>query len=89
MPGLWKLKETLNFKEGMLKLQANDRQRIRRKLENLVALPEPRDGSKTLTGNLSGYRSLRVGDYRVLILLDEQALEVAAIAVGHRRNVYR
>jgi mRNA-degrading endonuclease RelE of RelBE toxin-antitoxin system len=38
---------------------------------------------------LSGYRSLRVGDYRVLILLDEQALEVAAIDVGHRRNVYR
>ena len=89
MPGLWKLKETLNFKETMLKLQANDRQRIRRKLENLVGLPEPKYGSKALTGNLSGYRSLRVGDYRVLILLDDAVLEVVAIDVGHRRNVYR
>ena len=89
MPGLWKLKETLNFKEELLKLQANDRQRIRRKLENLIGLPEPKHGSKALTGNLSGYRSLRGGDYRVVILLDEQALEVVAIDVGHRRNVYR
>lgn len=45
--------------------------------------PEP------LTGDLSGFYKLRVGDYRVFyeILHDEQTIVIHQI--GHRREVYR
>lgn len=72
-----------------MKLQAPDRKRIRGKLDRLVALTNPAVGCKALTGSLAGYRSLRVGDYRVIVRLDEPVLEVVAVDVGHRRNVYR
>ena len=72
-----------------MKLQASDRKRIRGKLNRLVALTNPAVGCKALTGPLAGYRSLRVGDYRVIVRLDEPVLEVVAVDVGHRRNVYR
>ncbi len=44
---------------------------------------------EALTGDLSGFYKLRVGDYRVLyeILHEEQTLLIHAI--GHRRDVYR
>jgi mRNA interferase RelE/StbE len=84
----WKLKETQNFKEALLKLQAAYRQRIRAKLNRLVELPDPRMGCKALTGGLSGLRSLRVGNYRVILRVDEPVLEVVALDVGHRREVY-
>ncbi len=32
---------------------------------------------------------LRVGDYRVIYSVDDQAEQVTIIAVGHRREVYR
>lgn len=88
MPTSWKLKETQNFKEALLKLEASDRNRIRAKLRRLTELDDPRLGCKSLVGELAGYRSLRVGNYRVILMLDEPVLEVVALDVGHRRNVY-
>jgi len=44
---------------------------------------------EALSGNLAGFRKLRVGDFRVIyeILDPEQILLVHAI--GHRREIYR
>jgi mRNA interferase RelE/StbE len=59
-------------------------QRIRWLAENIEAIkPLP------LSGSLSDFYKLRVGDYRVLyeILSTEQTLVVHAI--GHRREIYR
>ena len=49
---------------------------------------EPRTkGSKKLRG-AQDYR-LRVGQYRILYSIDDDARVVEVIAVGHRRDVYR
>ena len=49
---------------------------------------EPRTkGSKKLRG-AQDYR-LRVGQYRILYSIDDDACVVEIIAVGHRREVYR
>ena len=44
---------------------------------------------EALTGGLSGFYKLRVGDYRVLyeIFDDEQVIVIHEI--GHRRDIYR
>lgn len=71
-----------------MKLQAHDRLRIRIKLDRLVGLANPALACKALNGELAGCRSLRVGDYRVILRLNEPVLEVVALDVGHRRNIY-
>ena len=49
---------------------------------------EPRPpGHKKLRG-VEEYR-LRVGDYRVLYVIDDATATVEVVAVGHRRDVYR
>ncbi len=60
--------------------------RISGKILKLESTPRPR-GCKKLRGRHE-YR-LRVGDYRILYVVDDANLVVEIIAVGHRRDVYR
>lgn len=61
--------------------------RIRRKLEELRTDPFQGSNVKRLTAH-PGYR-LRVGDWRVLYLVQEEILVIQVIEIGHRREVYR
>lgn len=55
-----------------------------------AVLPEnPARLSRQLTGELSGLRSARRGDYRVLLWIDEDASTVVVVRVAHRADVYR
>lgn len=50
----------------------------------------PRPGaSEALTGNLAGMRRLRVGDYRIAYVVDDQTGMVRVRAVGHRSRFYQ
>ena len=44
---------------------------------------------KMLTGDLQSFRSLRVGDYRVIYDVDHEGHCVRILRVAHRREVYR
>lgn len=44
---------------------------------------------KQLKGELSDYRSYRVGDYRVVYFVHQQKIQVEIIRVAHRREVYK
>lgn len=53
-------------------------------------LPEnPGRMSKPLRGELTGLRSARRGDYRVLFSLDEATGVLLVIRIAHRADVYR
>ena len=73
------LKELKGLPEGI-------RQRIRQAIHALADEPRPR-GCKKLKGQ-TDYR-IRVGDYRVLYEIDDDAQIVVVWRVGHRRDVYR
>ena len=60
--------------------------RIEESLQALSDEPRP-PGSRKLQGR-EGWR-LRVGDYRAIYEIDDEAREVLVVAVGHRRDVYR
>ena len=62
------------------------RDRIANRLLALEKNPRP-VGIKKLQGAES-YR-LRIGDYRVLLTIDDQRQQVMIYAIGHRREVYR
>jgi mRNA interferase RelE/StbE len=60
--------------------------RVSQRILNLQDNPRPR-GIRKLSGR--GEYRLRVGDYRVLYVVDDEKLIVTIVAVGHRREVYR
>ena len=61
---------------------------ILKRVASLVVAPKPA-GSKELAGSLRGLRRLRVGDYRVAYVVDEDSKVVEVWQIGHRRDFYR
>lgn len=50
---------------------------------------DPRRFGKGLSGPLSGTWRYRVRDYRIICQIKDRELIVLALAVGHRRDIYR
>jgi len=69
------------------KLPIHVRQQVAEKMLKLADNQKPA-GIKSLKPPFLGYR-IRVGDWRVLYTVDDQAHEVLVYAVRHRREVYR
>ncbi len=69
----------------MDRLTATVHARLSKRILPLEENPRPR-GVKKLSGR-DEYR-LRVGDYRILYVIDDENHTVTIVAVGHRREVY-
>ena len=67
-------------------LPVRDRSRILERIEALADDPRPPRCEKLSA--LERYR-VRVGDYRIVYSVEDQALVVWVVRVGHRRDVYR
>ena len=67
-------------------LNGDVRTRIRKAVESRLTRA-PQDYGKPLMGNLRGYWSLRVGDYRVVYRIESK--EVRVIQIAHRRDAYQ
>jgi mRNA interferase RelE/StbE len=62
-------------------------QRIIPQIRTLAENPRP-SGCRKLAGSKNDWR-VRVGDYRVLYVIDEKTRAVRIMRVRHRREVYR
>jgi mRNA interferase RelE/StbE len=60
--------------------------RIVPRLEQLVSAPRP-PGCKKLKGGDNEWR-IRVGDYRIVYVIDDTARTVDVTRIAHRRDVY-
>jgi mRNA interferase RelE/StbE len=70
-------------------LGTTERQRVLRYLRERIATPDdPRRFGKALTGELSGLWRYRVGDVRVIVRIDEEAVTVLVLRAGQRGGVY-
>lgn len=68
------------------KLELEVRRRIARRIDRLAK--DPRQEAIKLRGAEDVWRA-RVGDYRILYLVEDERLLVLVIRIGHRRDVYR
>ena len=57
--------------------------------KNLVNTDNPRRQGKSLVGNYKGHWRYRIGDYRLLCLIEDDELIIVAVSIGHRREVYK
>lgn len=71
-------------------MDTQNRQRIRSFLEErLVQLTDPRQLGKALKGGSQEFWRYRVGDYRIICDIRDDALVILVIKAGHRREIYR
>ena len=61
------------------------KERLRREIERKL-MTRPIEFGKPLRYSLKGCRSLRIGDYRVVYLLEDDLVTV--VKIGHRKEVY-
>ncbi len=66
-------------------LPSKHRKRVLAKAQSLAENPRPH-GTEKLSGE-EKYR-LRQGDYRVLYSINDAAMTVTIVKIGHRREVY-
>lgn len=57
--------------------------------KNINNNDDPREQGKPLSGNRAGQWRYRIGDYRVIVIIEDEKLVVLAIAVGHRKDIYK
>ncbi|MBP9717416.1 MAG: type II toxin-antitoxin system RelE/ParE family toxin [Candidatus Pacebacteria bacterium] len=86
---------TLHYASGVYKdlhaLERTTARRIVQKLEKYIESPDPLATAKPLSGKLSGFYRYRVGDYRIIFEVDEQAVVTVLVIlhIMHRKDIYR
>ena len=84
MPYVVYLKRSAEKELKRLPTKVHDR--IVKRLISLADNPRP-SGTKELHGR-EGYR-IRVGDYRILYLINEKEKKIEIVSIAHRKEVYR
>jgi mRNA interferase RelE/StbE len=71
------------------KLDNSVRKQIDKYLDKLRISDDPRNMGKALSADLSGLWRYRIGDYRLVVKIDNAELIVLVVSVKHRSSVYR
>ena len=80
----WKIKWTDTSLNQLKKLHSQIQKRIFKKLDEIV--DNPFDFVERLVGQ--NLYKLRVGDYRVLLTLEQNKMLILIVKVGHRKKIY-
>lgn len=73
----------------LAKLARADKKIADRVVGAIDSLKEDPFAGKKLSGDLSNYRSLRAGDYRVLYVIIARRILIQVVSIGHRRDIYK
>ena len=84
----WSVEFTPRAEKALSRLDRSVRKRVFDKLQEIQGADDPRDFLKPMTGLLTGMFRLRVGDYRVIIDIQDECCVILALDVGHRSTVY-
>ena len=84
----WSIEITPRAAKSFRKLDKPVQKQISKFLREVAELDDPRVRGKGLVADKSGLWRWRVGDYRVIVSILDEAVVVNVIDVGHRRNIY-
>lgn len=87
---VWELRFDEGARKDLAKLDKQIAKRITTFLgERVAALDDPRSIGEALKGSrLGDFWKYRVGDYRIIASIEDSALRVLVVKVGHRSGVY-
>lgn len=87
-PNRWRLETTSRGENSLRKLDKPVLRRIRKYLEEVDALDNPRDRGKPLTANKAGLWAYRQGSWRVVCDIQDEKLVILVVDAGPRQNIY-
>lgn len=81
----------IEFRPAALKdlkgVPKRDLVRIKKKIEDIAEnLPNP---DQTRMKGRTDLHKVRVGDYRIIYMLEEECLMILIVKIGHRKDVYK
>lgn len=84
---------TIEWKPGALKDFKKIDKSIQKKIMNFLhnkisKLDNPRIFGKALSYEKHGLWRYRVGDFRMICRIDDEAILILVVQVGHRKNIY-
>lgn len=86
----YRVETTARFDKEFKKLDHYTQRIVKSWIEkNLINCKDPRAQGKGLTANRSGQWRYRIGDYRMICLIEDNRLVILALTIGHRSNIYR
>jgi mRNA interferase RelE/StbE len=87
----WTIEFDPSAKRGLDKLDHQIATRILNFLHGRIApLDNPRQIGEALQGSkLGNFWKYRVGDYRIIARIEDQAVTIMIVQIGNRREVYR
>jgi mRNA interferase RelE/StbE len=87
----WKVELDPAAERELDKLDPQTARRIVRFLQGRVTvLDDPRAIGEALQGARWGeFWKYRVGDYRIIAHIEDRALRILVVRIGHRRQIYR
>ena len=86
----YNIQTTPRFDKEFRKLDRYTQQMIKAWIEKyLIDSPNPSLHGKGLTANRSGQWRYRIGDYRLICMIQDNELIILALSIGHRREIYK
>ncbi len=84
----WDIIFTKTADKKFQKLDKPIQKRLQKYIQKILDSGEPRDFGKSLQHNLAGLWRYRIGDYRLICVIQDHALMITAIDLNHRKDVY-
>lgn len=86
---IWNLEFSKHSAKRFSKLEKSLQVRILKYFKNTV-LPHknPKVLAKPLMGGFAGYWRFRIGEYRMIVDIQDDKMTIVALNIAHRREVY-
>lgn len=86
---IWTIQTSKLFDKQIKLLELKDKKRILAYLKKRIEIaPNPKVLAKPLSGALQGYWRFRIGDYRIIVDIQDDIFTIVALEVGHRKDIY-
>lgn len=86
---MWQIEYAEKAARELLKIDRQAAKRIKKYLDERIATDEdPRRFGEALAENLAGLWKYRIGDYRVIVEIQDERVVVLVLRLGHRSKVY-
>lgn len=85
----YQIHTTKTFERAFKKLDRYTQRMIKTWItKHMMDCADPRRHGKALSANRSGQWRYRIGDYRLICLIEDDRLIITALNIGHRREIY-
>lgn len=85
----WTIKFNKKSEKELSKLDKQAQIKIADFLLKLEKTSNPRETGRALKGEIGLFWRYRFGDYRIICQIEDEAVTILALTVGHRKEVYR